>query len=153
MLDSLKQHWPEYLMEAAELALFMVSACVFVVALEHPDSPARQAIASDFVRRALMGVAMAATAIGIIYSPLGKRSGAHFNPAVTLTFFRLGKVRGWDAAYYVAAQFVGGVAGVAVAALALGPRLAHWPPTTRPRCPARRGRWWRSSPKWPSRFC
>ena len=39
-----------------------------------------------------MGIAMGATAVLIIRSPMGKRSGAHFNPAITLTYFRLGKI-------------------------------------------------------------
>ena len=38
------------------------------------------------------------TAVAIIYSPWGKQSGAHINPSVTLTFLRLGKIQGWDAA-------------------------------------------------------
>ena len=37
---------------------------------------------------------MGLTAIALIYSPWGQRSGAHFNPAVTLTFFRLRRVAG-----------------------------------------------------------
>ena len=40
-----------------------------------------------------MGLAMGSTAALIIYSPWGQRSGAHMNPAVTLTFFRLYKSR------------------------------------------------------------
>ena len=67
---------------------------------------------------------MGATAIAIIFSPLGKRSGAHFNPSVTLTYFRLGKVTPWDTAFYIAAQFVGGVAGVLTATLLLGRAVA-----------------------------
>jgi aquaporin Z len=47
------------------------------------------------------------------------------NPATTLTFFRLGKVTGWDTAFYVLSQFVGGVVGMLVAFLALGQTLAH----------------------------
>jgi aquaporin Z len=120
-----KRHWPEYLMEAAELGLFMISACLFVVLLEHPSSPIRQALPNAFFRRVLMGLAMGTTAVAIIFSPLGKRSGAHFNPAVTLTFWRLKKVAGADAAAYVLFQFLGGAAGIAVAALLLGARISH----------------------------
>jgi len=47
------------------------------------------------------------------------------NPAFTLTFFRLGKVAPWDAAFYIAAQFVGGIAGVALVAAFAGNFLAH----------------------------
>lgn len=112
-------------MEAAELGLFMISACLFVALLEHPGSPVRQALPDPFLRRVLMGVAMGTTAVAIISSPLGKRSGAHFNPAVTLTFWRLKKVDSADAIAYIAFQFVGGAAGVAVAALLLGGRVAH----------------------------
>jgi aquaporin Z len=73
----------------------------------------------------LMGLAMGATAVAIIHSPMGQRSGAHFNPAVTLTFYRLGKLHRRDAAGYVAAQFAGGVLGVIVAALTLRGVIAH----------------------------
>ncbi|HKF42730.1 MAG TPA: aquaporin [Thermoanaerobaculia bacterium] len=120
-----KRHWPEYLMEAAELGLFMISACFFVVLLEHPSSPVRQAIPSAFLRRVLMGLAMGTTAISIIFSPLGRRSGAHFNPAVTMTFWRLKKVSGADALAYVLFQFAGGAAGIAVAALILRALVSH----------------------------
>ena len=75
-------------------------------------------------RRLLMGVAMGITAILIIHSPMGKRSGAHFNPAITLTYFRLGKIHGWDAVFYVIFQFCGGIFGVGVSALLLGGSIA-----------------------------
>jgi glycerol uptake facilitator-like aquaporin len=107
---ALRGHWPEYLMEAAGLGLFMLSACAFTVLLYHPVSPVERAVESQVMRRVLMGLAMALTAVAIIYSPWGRRSGAHLNPAVTLTFWRLGKVAGWDAAFYIIAQFVGGLA-------------------------------------------
>jgi aquaporin Z len=73
----------------------------------------------------LIGIAMGLTAIGIIYSPWGKRSGAHLNPAVTVTFFRLGKIQGLDAFFYVVAQFVGGLIGLQLAAMAIGMALEH----------------------------
>jgi aquaporin Z len=112
-------------MEAAGLGLFMLSACVFGTLLGHPDSALVRIVAAPLLLRALMGAAMGLTALALVMSPWGKRSGAHLNPAVTLTFFRLGKVSAWDAGFYVAAQFVGGTAGVALARAGLGAALAH----------------------------
>jgi aquaporin Z len=103
----------------------MLLACVFGTLLGHPASRFVGAIPDPFVRRALMGLAMGATAVALIYSPWGRRSGAHFNPATTLTFWRLGKVAGADALFYGIAQVVGGFAGVLLAAWLLGGRLAH----------------------------
>ena len=123
---ALAAHWPEYLMEAAGLGLFMVSACMFVALLEHPASPVRQWIEDAFLRRLLIGIAMGLTAVALIYSPWGKQSGAHLNPAVTLTFWRLGKIAGWDAALYIGAQFAGGTLGVLLSAMLLTPQvIAH----------------------------
>src|SRR6266567_5172660 len=98
-------------MEAAALGTFMLSACVFTVLFEHPMSPITQSIESAPLRNALIGLAMALTFLGIVYSPWGKRSGAHMNPAVTLTFLTLGKVNRWDALFYIAFQFAGGILG------------------------------------------
>lgn len=67
-----------------------------------------------------MGIAMGLTAIALVYSPWGKRSGAHFNPAVTLAFFRLGKFTPWDSFFYVLAQFIGGLTGVKLVAVLWG---------------------------------
>ena len=111
-----RQHWPEYLMEGAGLGLFMISAAAITSLLEYPGSPFRQAFPDPVVRRILIGLAMGLTAIGIIYSPWGKRSGAHLNPSVTLTFLRLGKIQPTDAAFYILAQFVGGWIGLVLAA-------------------------------------
>lgn len=127
MVNALNQHWPEYLMEAAELGIFMVSACLFGVLLEYPGSPVHQALPDPTIRRVFGGLAMGLTAISIIYSPLGKQSGAHFNPAVTLTFWRLGKVGGADAFFYIISQFVGAVIGVMLATVVLQNTLTQPP--------------------------
>ena len=120
LLSALVQRWPEYLMEAAELGLFMISACLFSVLLGYAGSPVWRAVPDPFVRRLLGGLAMAATALAIIYSRWGKRSGAHMNPALTLIFLRLKKVEAPDAFFYVLAQFLGGIGGVAIWSLLLG---------------------------------
>jgi aquaporin Z len=113
--------WREYAIESALIALFMLSAAAMTSLIEHPASAVRQAIDNPLLRRLLMGTAMGFTAASLIYSPWGRRSGAHFNPSVTLTFYRLNKITGRDAACYITAQFAGGVLGIAAAACALHP--------------------------------
>ncbi|MBH8552072.1 aquaporin [Nostocaceae cyanobacterium CENA357] len=115
MMQALRRHYPEYLMEAAGLGIFMLSAGLVTALIEHPSSPIRQAITDSLLRRFVIGVAMGLTAIFIIYSPWGKQSGAHINPVVTLTFFRLGKIQRWDAIFYILAQFLGGLMGLLLA--------------------------------------
>jgi aquaporin Z len=117
---ALQLHWPEYLMEAAGLGFFMISACLFGALYENPASPVRQAISSPLLRRLFMGISMGLTSIVIVYSPWGKQSGAHINPSVTLAFLRLGKVPKWDALFYVLSQFIGAVLGVTLVALFFG---------------------------------
>ena len=119
-----RRHWPEYLAEAFGLGLFMVSACGFAVLLFAPGSPVVAALPSMPARGALMGLAMGGTLVLNVYSPWGRRSGAHLNPAVTLTFHRLGKVAGEDVVGYVAAQFAGGLLGMALAVRLFRPAVA-----------------------------
>ena len=118
------RHWfdhaPEYLIEAWGLGTFVLSAGFFGTLLEYPGSPVHQAVVSPLARRALMGIAMGLTSIALIDSPWGRRSGAHLNPATTLMFARLGKVRPRDAIFYVLAQFSGGALGVALVLLGMG---------------------------------
>jgi aquaporin Z len=122
---ALQLHWPEYLMEAWGLGFFMISACLFGALYENPASPVRQAIASSLLRRLLMGISMGLTSVAIVYSPWGKQSGAHINPSVTLTFFRLGKIPKWDAIFYALAQFTGAVLGVILVAVFFGRAISH----------------------------
>lgn len=69
MNNSLRLHWPKYFIEAALLGLFMVSASVFTMILEHPDSGVVAAIPDPIFRRAL------------IEAPI---SGMSMNPARSL---------------------------------------------------------------------
>jgi aquaporin Z len=122
--SAFERNWRLYIFEGVELAIFMISACVFTVLLFHSSYPALRLIPNAALRRLLMGIAMGITAIGIIRSPIGQRSGAHFNPAITLTYLRLGKIGVFDALFYVVFQFMGGIFGVAVSALVLRNSLA-----------------------------
>ena len=120
MVHTLKTNWKVYSMEAICLGLFMVSACFFGTLLEFPGSPIHQVLPNDFLRLCLMGAAMGVTATVIIYSPMGKLSGAHMNPAVSFTFVRLGKMKWQDGIFYSLFQCVGGVIAVYLMVWALG---------------------------------
>lgn len=117
-------HPAEYLADGALLALFLVSACVYGVLLFEDGARASALVSDPSARRLVMGAAMGLTAIALIHSPLGQRSGAHMNPAITLAFLRLGRIRALDAAGYVSAQIVGALAGMVAAWALLGSRLA-----------------------------
>ena len=104
-------------MEAAALGTFMVSACAFGVLLPH-------FLADGFARRFAAGIAMGLTAVAIIYSPWGQRSGAQMNPALTLAYLTIGKIAPWDAVFYAAAQTAGGTAGVVLSRHVFGRAVA-----------------------------
>jgi aquaporin Z len=118
---TLRRHWPEYGVEALFLALLLLAA--------GPASAWVQATAdapSLPWRHALCGITIGALLMGLIYSPWGRRSGTHLNPAITLAYLRLGKIGRWDALFYVLAQC--GAALVAVALLRAGAWLPAAPP-------------------------
>ena len=140
-LQSLQSHWPEYLIEAWALGTFMISAGVFAVLLDYSGSPLHQAISDATTRRVLGGLAMGLTAIALIYSPWGQRSGAHMNPAVTLTFWRLGKIKRWDALFFAIAQFGGGLVGVLLVARVLGDAFTGAPVNYAATMPGPLGPW------------
>jgi aquaporin Z len=121
MRSALRENWPEYLIEGWALGCFMISVGVFATILYSPRLPIYGLVPSETVRTLLLALAMGITAIVLINSPWGKRSGAHMNPAVTLAFLHLGKIRPYDALFFAIAQSCGAVLGVLlVAAVARG---------------------------------
>jgi aquaporin Z len=120
---TLHKHWPEYLMEGFGLAMVMFVSGAITAVIE----PNFQNDWPGIARRAVEAVFIAGTVVVLIYSPWGKRSGAHFNPAVTLTFYMLGRIAAWDAVSYVVCQFIGGVVGILVAGFVCG-ELLRQPP-------------------------
>ena len=130
---ALRAHWPEYLIEAWALGTFMIVAGVCTTLLEYPASPLRINVPDPSMRRVLAGIAMGLTAVGIIYSPWGKRSGAHMNPSVTLAFLSLGKVHPVDALFFIVSQFVGGTLGVLFVLALFGSAFSAPPVVLRPR--------------------
>jgi aquaporin Z len=114
-------------MEGAEIAVLMLSTCVCGTLLYSSDSPLNFLGLQQVSRSFLMGIGVAITTFLIVLSPFGRRTGAHLNPAVTLSFFWLRRVHRWDAACYVVAHFAGAVFGVLIARQVLGSRLSDPP--------------------------
>ena len=100
LAETLRRHWPEYAVEALFLAVFLLTA----------------GMASSWMQGAaggaLAGIVTGLVLTGLVYSPWGRRSGSHLNPAITLAYLRLGKIRRWDALCYLVAQLGAGLAAV-----------------------------------------
>lgn len=139
--EALGSHWPEYLIEGWALGTFMIAAGIVATLLGSPTSPVGMAITNPMLRNVVAGVAMGITAIALIHSPWGKRSGAHMNPAVTLTFLRLRKTRGWDAVFFIAAQTFGGTVGVLIVAALFGSAFTDAPVNYAATMPGAGGPW------------
>ena len=125
LLEAFRRHWPDYLKEAAGLMTFMLGAGAFTTLFLHPGSPVQQALPSEFLRHAGLGLVMAFVTAGIIYSPWGQRSGAHINPAVTWSFFRLGKITRSDALFYTLFQFLGAMLAPVLLLWSIGAPFSH----------------------------
>lgn len=113
---ALRQHWTRYLMEGAELGIFMIVALWLALALEHPRSRLHKGMPSPLGRRLLFGIGIGVTVVLLIYSDWGRQSGAQFNPAVTLALLYLHRIQPWDASFYIIAQFLGGLLGLLIGA-------------------------------------
>jgi aquaporin Z len=104
----------EYAAEFVGTCVLLVVGLSAVCADFATRSPVVSAIPDSNLRRLLTGVIFAGTATAIVYSPLGRRSGGHINPAVTLAFLRLGKISPKSAAIYIAVQIAGALTGAAL---------------------------------------
>jgi aquaporin Z len=106
VVDALRRHWPEYAIEGGFLFVFVLLAGVIAAWLQPAGA------GNEILHRALSGVLVGGLLIAMIYSPWGRRSGSHLNPAITLAYLRLGKVGRWDGLFYIVAQLAGSLAAV-----------------------------------------
>jgi aquaporin Z len=113
----LSEHWPEYLIEGWALGCLMISVGSSVTIFQSPKSYIATLVPNAALRTVFLAFTVGLTITLLIQSPWGKRSGAHMNPAITLTFLRLGKIHRWDALFYVLPQTIGAVLGVVLVAL------------------------------------
>ncbi|MGI4022190.1 MAG: MIP/aquaporin family protein [Janthinobacterium lividum] len=115
-----------YVMEALAIAGFMLAAAFTTIFLEHPDSPlahtqlAVHPVWHSIILAVVMGIYIFAMATAV-----GKLSGAHANPMLTWTFFRLKKITFANVCAYLTAQFLGAIAAVLLLKLTMGKLFAH----------------------------
>ncbi len=107
----MKIPWPTYLSEFIGTALLIGIGVSFVIFDFETGSPVATMLPNAGVRRLITGFLFGATGAAIAYSPVGKVSGAHLNPVVTLAFRLKGKFTTRDTAGYILAQMSGAVAG------------------------------------------
>jgi aquaporin Z len=116
----MRRNLSAYFAEFAGTALMMFVGVSAVSFIWGPGSPV-PVVPYPALRRLLTGLMFAGGATAVVYSPLGQISGGHLNPAVTLAFWRMGKVLSRDAVIYIVAQFAGALVGASAAGLAWGP--------------------------------
>lgn len=103
--------WSLWAAELVGTALLVGAGCSLVILDFGAGSPVARLVESEPARRAITGFLFGSVGALIALSPLGRTSGAHINPAVTLAFWLLGRMKGRVAAGYVVAQLAGGVIG------------------------------------------
>ncbi len=104
--------WQAFLAELAGTAALLLVGLSIVIAMFGAGSPLARLVPDEAVRRLMTGFLFGGTGALIALSPIGKESGAHINPAATLAFCLMGKMRPGIALGYVAAQLLGAVLGV-----------------------------------------
>lgn len=105
------------LAEFVGTALLVAVGCSFVVLDFASGSPIVRTLPNPAIRRALTGFLFGSTGGLIALSPIGKISGAHINPVVTLAFWMQRKMSSKLALLYIGAQLLGGIAGAALLGL------------------------------------
>lgn len=111
-------HWREWMAEAAGTALLVLGGLSAVTLDFGRHSPVAAVVPSHSLRLLITGALFAATGSLVAVSPLGRISGAHLNPAVSLAFWLSRKMHHHDIVAYVVAQCAGAVAGAAALRLA-----------------------------------
>jgi aquaporin Z len=142
MKAAFQKNRKHYQQEALGLAIFMISACFFSAMLFSEKSSWYQTIQSGSLRNILMGIAMGSTALFIFYSPFTAPSGSQINPAVTISFLRLGKMCRYDALFFVLAQIIGGTVAVYIMQLMMGNILTEAPVNSATTIPGKTGTGW-----------
>lgn len=103
--------WRPFVSELVGTALLLLGGLSLVIFMFGAGSPMARIIPNEGARRLITGFLFGTTGAAIALSKVGEVSGAHINPAVTLTFRLMGKMDFGTALGYIAAQLIGGIAG------------------------------------------
>jgi aquaporin Z len=107
----MKNLWMLFLSEFLGTALLVGIGLSIVILDFGAGSPVAALVPDPGMRRLITGFLFGATGASIAISPVGKVSGAHINPVVTLAFWLKGKMTRPHALGYVIAQLSGGILG------------------------------------------
>ena len=103
--------WPLWCSELIGTALLVSAGCSLVILAFSATSPVPALLPDTAVRRAVTGFLFGSVGALIAVSPVGKISGAHINPVVTLAFWLEGRLATGVALGYVLGQLVGAALG------------------------------------------
>ncbi len=104
--------WSKFLAELAGTAILLLIGLSLVIFMFGSGSPMENFIPHRKLRQLITGFLFGGTGALIAISPLGRASGAHLNPVVTMAFWLFNKIEIKVAFVYVAAQLMGAVIGV-----------------------------------------
>ncbi len=117
-------HWAEWGSEFAGTGILLLGGLSGLFLDFAPGSPVAAVLPGESLRLLITGLILGATGLLVTVSPLGRRSGAHLNPSVSLAFWRRGHMHPHDLIGYAAAQTAGAIAGTLVARWCWGDRAA-----------------------------
>lgn len=103
--------WRLFFDELIGTAILLIVGLSLVILMFGSGSPLAEWIPNIKLRQAMTGFLFGGTGALIAISPLGKESGAHINPAVTMSFWLFQKIDSRKALIYVVAQLIGAVIG------------------------------------------
>lgn len=103
--------WALFASELIGTAILVLVGLSLVIFMFGAGSPMERLIPSEGMRRLITGFFFGTTGACIALSPVGKISGAHINPVVTLGFRLFGKLDGWTTIGYIVAQLIGAAVG------------------------------------------
>ena len=103
--------WHRFVSELIGTALLVSVGLTIVILMFGAGTPMAQLIPNEALRRLITGFLFGSTGALIALSPVGKVSGAHINPVVSLGFSLMGKLELPVALGYVMAQLIGGLLG------------------------------------------